>query len=104
MDSLSFADRVREETRLVILRCLAETPEYTLADGLLHSQVNALGMVCSLAVLRSHLSWLNELGLVVTQRAGGKLGVTLATLTDAGLDAASGRSRVPGVARPRPGA
>ncbi len=103
MDNLSFSDRIREETRLAILRCLAEAPEYTAADGLLHGQVNAVGLVCSLAQLRAQMAWLNELGLVVTQRAGGELGITLATLTAMGLDVSSGRARVPGVARPRPG-
>lgn len=103
MDSLSFGDRVREETRLQILRCLAEAPEYTASDGLLHGQVNTVGVVCSLSQLRAAIYWLNELGLLVAQRAGGELGITLATLTSAGIDVAAGRERVPGVARPRPG-
>lgn len=107
MDSATahtFADRMREESRLEILRCLADAPEYTANDGLLHGHLAACGLSVSHAALRTQLAWLNEQGLAVVQRAGGALGITLATITDAGLDVAAGRSRVPGIARTRPGA
>ena len=99
----SFSDRMREEARLQVLRCLAAAPEYTATDGLLHAHLLSQGLSCSHAALRTLLAGLDESGLVVTQRAGGELGVTLATITENGLDVAAGRSIVPGLARPRPG-
>jgi repressor of nif and glnA expression len=100
---MNFADRVREEARLQALVCLADAAEYTAADVLLHAALRDEGMALSVASLRVELAWLDEQGLVVTQRPGGALGVTLATLTDRGLDVALGLEMVPGVARPRPG-
>ncbi|MER2545906.1 MAG: ArsR family transcriptional regulator [Candidatus Accumulibacter phosphatis] len=100
---MDFAERVRQECRLETLRCLADAPEYTATDGLLHTHLVSHGLSCSHAVLRTILAGLNESGLVVTQRAGGELGVTLATITESGLDVAAGRSIVPGIARPLPG-
>lgn len=102
--TMNFAEAVRQETRLEILRCLAQAPEYTAADSVLHTHMVARGLTCSHALLRTLLAGLDELGLVVAQRAGGELGIWLSTLTEAGEDVAAGRSRVPGIARPRPGA
>jgi hypothetical protein len=47
------------------------------------------------------LAWLAEQGLVGLETPQG---VTVATLTARGLDVATGRTRVPGVAVPQPGA
>jgi hypothetical protein len=101
---LSFAERVREESRLQALRCLVAVPDYTAPDMLLHQALLDKGLKVSLSGVRVELAWLNEQGLVVTQRPGGAAGFTIATLTERGLDVANGLSLVPGVARPRPGA
>ena len=100
---MNFAERVRQECRLQILLGLAEASEYTATEGPLHAHLVQCGLSCSHAALRTLLAGLDESGLVVTQRAGGELGVTLATITENGLDVAAGRSIVPGIARPRPG-
>lgn len=102
--SLSFADRVREEARLQVLLCLAAAADYTAPDMLLHGVALDRGLTVSLSALRVELAWLNEQGLVVTQRPGGATGITIATLTERGMDVANGLSLVPGVSRPRPGA
>ncbi|MBL8396136.1 MAG: helix-turn-helix transcriptional regulator [Candidatus Accumulibacter sp.] len=90
------------ETRLAILICLSDAPEYTATDGILHGYLVGIGLGESYDAIRSHLAWLDEQGLVIRQTAGGQLGMTLATLTQAGQDVSAGRSQVPGVARPRP--
>lgn len=100
----SFAERVREEARLQALRCLNDASDYTAPDMLLHDSLLQQGLTISLSGLRVELAWLNEQGLVVTQRPGGATGITIATLTERGSDVARGLSLVPGVARPRPGA
>lgn len=100
---IDYSERLRQESRLEILRYLVTVPEYTASDGVLHGHLVSRGLSCSHAVLRSLLAQLNEAGLVVTQRVGGELGVTLATITEAGTDVAAGRSIVPDIARPRPG-
>lgn len=51
--------------------------------------------------LESDLAWLADQGLADLSHADG---VTTATLTQRGLDVVQGRVRVPGVARPQPGA
>ena len=101
---MNFAEAVREAARLQALRTLANAPDYTAADSLLQRALQSEGVAVSMASLRVELGWLNENGFVVTQRAGGATGVTIATLTDRGLDVAHGLSFPPGVARPRPGA
>lgn len=101
---MNYADRLREEARLQALVCLAGAPDYTVADSVLHAALRDQGVAVSLSALRGELSWLDEQGLVVTQRPGGAMGVTIATLTSRGLDVAQGLSFPPGVARPRPGA
>lgn len=100
---MNFSDRVREEARLKMLVCLASAPQSTAADVLLHKALNDEGVFVAMASLRVELAWLNEQGFVVTQRPGGASGLTIATLTERGLDVALGLSFPPGVARPRPG-
>ena len=98
----SYAARLREEARLQALRTLAEAPEYTATDVLLRAALREQGLSIGMDAVRVELFWLNENGLVVTQRVGGPAGLMMATLTERGLDIANGTSQVPGVARPRP--
>lgn len=100
---MGFSERVVEWARLQVLRSLEKAPDYTSADVILHTALRDEGVpIQGLSALRVELAWLNSQGLVVTQQSGGSRGVTLATLTDRGLDVAQGMT-VPGVARPRPG-
>ncbi|EXI92116.1 MAG: hypothetical protein AW12_00859 [Candidatus Accumulibacter sp. BA-94] len=101
---MNFGERLREEARLQMLVCLAGAPDYTVADSVLQAALRDQGVSVSLAALRGDLSWLDEQGMLVTQRPGGAMGLTIATLTTRGLDVAHGLSFPPGVARPRPGA
>lgn len=94
-----YADLRRAHMRLAVLRLLAEAPDYTLHELLLADGLEALGLASSSDELRAQIAWLDEQGLIVAQQAG----VWIATLTARGEDAAQGRARIPGVARPRPG-
>lgn len=94
------------DRRLVILRILAEDPEYTINDSMLQKGLRLFGHSVTSDWTRTHLRWLEEQGLIRIQELARPSGATspllLAILTERGLDAAIGRARVDGVARPRP--
>ncbi len=94
-----FKDHVAAERRLAILQTLAESVGYQANEYTLEALLEDLALGVSNARLRADLAHLAELGLLETNGVGG---VTIAHLTRAGLDAAAGKSQVPGVARPRP--
>ena len=97
---MSYAVKLEEHRRLVILRVLAETPGYASNTSLLADAVESLGVPSSRAQVSTAVSWLSEQGLVSTRDVGG---VGIAQLRDPGLDVALGRSQIPGVKRPSPG-
>lgn len=88
------------DRRLMILRLLAEAPDYRANAWLLQSALAAVGHAVGVDRLRTELAWLEEQGLVALEQVGG---VTLARLTARGGDVAAGRAIVPGVRRPAPG-
>lgn len=98
-DDRDFAARLREDQRLLLLRALRAAPDYTAHEHLLRAGLEAHGHRASADLVRGHLAWLDEQGLLVL--TGGE--VRIAVLTQRGEDAARGVARVPGVARPRPG-
>ncbi len=85
--------------RAAALRLLADLPEYRANDVVIADAVRAIGHGCTNEQLRGHLVWLEEHRLV-TLRALGDM--SIATLTERGLDVAAGRASVPGVQRPHP--
>ena len=95
----NFSERVREEQRLILLQHLQAQNEYSSHEHLLREALAQLGQRISADALRAQLAWLEEQGLVML--AGEHIQV--ATLTLRGSDVATGATRVPGVARPRPG-
>lgn len=97
---ISFAERVRGERRLALLRLLASTPTHPAADTLLYRALPDVGLAGPLDVVRADLAWLEEQGLVEQDRTAGA--VMLARITARGIDVAEGLSHVPGVARPQP--
>jgi Fe2+ or Zn2+ uptake regulation protein len=97
----TFAEHLAEDRRLVILRLLEQAPGYQLNASVLHSGLDRIGHDVSRDVLRTDLAWLAEQGLVTLDHLAE--GVTVATLTERGLDAAHGRAIIPGVKRPAPG-
>ena len=96
----AFRQRVTEDRRLRLLRVLALEPEYTLNDAMLADALGDLGHRASRARVRSDLDWLAEMELVTVDRLAET--VTVARITERGLDVGAGRAYVTGVRRPGP--
>lgn len=92
-----FADYLREDMRLVILRLLSELPQYKANSSVLVAALDQYGHSPSRDQVKTELAWLAEQGLVSCDDLGP---VRVATLTERGSDVASGRAVVPGVKRP----
>lgn len=95
-----FADFVREEQRLVLLRLLHEMPRYQSNSSLLCTGLARFGLAMTRDQVKTELHWLRDQGLVEIQDVGS---VTVATLKDRGADVATGMSTVPGIKRPSAG-
>jgi DNA-binding transcriptional ArsR family regulator len=97
----SFADVMREDRRLLILRLLDQSTGFTASEYVLSPAMQQLGHMISSDVLRADLAWLAEQGLVEVSEVQG---VHIANARQRGLEAARGLTTVPGVKRPVPGA
>lgn len=90
-----------EDQRLVILRCLAKCPGYSANDSILDDVLEQFGHRISRDLVRNHIRWLEEQGLLSVETAGN----TLTTqITQRGIEVSAGESLVEGVKRPAPGA
>jgi len=94
---MAYADLLRADIRLVILRSLAELPAYRGNSSVLNTILDSYGHGVSRDNTKTELRWLQEQGLVTIDEAGA---VLVATLTERGEDVAKGRARVDGVKRP----
>lgn len=97
----TYRERINQARRLEILRLLAEAPEYEAGQQLLHLALPDRGLSASADQVKQDLAWLDEAELVTAQDLEG---TALARITQRGLDVAAGRTTVPGVQRPGPGA
>ena len=88
-----------KDQRLVILRSLAEAG-YDAKESILSDCLDLYGHDISRDLVRNHLVWLEEQGLIQLERL--KDGYMVASITQRGLDVAQGRVTVEGVKRPRP--
>lgn len=95
----TLAQRVQEDQRLVILRVLNDAPGCTANEAILHAFLGDIGHECSREKVRTELAWLCEQGLVTYEEL---VTVMVARITERGIDVATGRARVPGIARPTP--
>jgi hypothetical protein len=86
--------------RLTVLRLLDGQASYQANDSVLSQAVNAMGLPCTRAQMRGHLSWMQEQRLVTTIEPAA--GLVVATLSERGGDVANGRSVIAGVQRPSP--
>lgn len=98
MSTKSFAETLREDRRLVLLRLLAEQRGYTANSSQLHAGLQHLGVAATRDEVLTDLAWLAEQDLLRTREA--VEGVVVAELTARGQDVARGHAIVPGVARP----
>lgn len=90
-------DAAEADRRRAILYALAVAPGACLPLTALRQQLELIGYTLAMDRLRTDLAWLAEQGLA-------ERGEQLARLTERGADVAQGRARVPGIARPQPGA
>lgn len=93
----AFAEFLRQDQRLVILRLLNEMPGYKANSSVLTVGLDRLGHSPSRDQVKTELHWLAEQGLLEIEDVGA---VLVATLTERGADAACGRAVVPGVKKP----
>jgi hypothetical protein len=95
--SKTFAEVMREERRLVILRILADSPQYRTNSSVLASMLEHLGVPSTRDQVNTDLDWLAEQGLVVIEDLDF---IRVAVLTARGGDVACGKATVSGVKRP----
>lgn len=88
-----------QDRRLVILRVLSESAGYTASDSNLDDALDAWGHTVSRDVVVGDMYWLAEQQLITLREMGS---TQIATVTQRGLDVASGQAIHPGVKRPRP--
>lgn len=95
--STPYADFLRQDMRLVILRLLVEMPAYRANSSVLNAALDNFGHAVSRDQVKTELAWLAEQGAISLEDIGP---VVVATLTERGHDIAAGRARVPGIKRP----
>lgn len=98
MPSKDFAQHLRQDQRLVLLRILSELPSYRSNSSVLVGLIEKLGHTMTRDQVKTELRWLAEQGLLTLDEAGS---VIVATLEERGQDVAEGRARVDGIQRPR---
>ena len=96
---MSYKSIITADMRLAILRLLEQDTDYAHNEYVLQRALEQLGHSISADRLRTELRWLEEQQLITID--GGS--VCVAKLTSRGVDAALGRARIDGIARPRPG-
>jgi Fe2+ or Zn2+ uptake regulation protein len=92
-----YADFIRQDVRLVILRLLVEMTAYRANSSVLTMALDEYGHTLSRDQVKTELHWLAEQGALTVADVGP---VLVATLTERGQDIAAGRARVPGIKRP----
>lgn len=92
-----YADFLRQDVRLVILRLLVEMTAYRANSSVLTMALDEYGHTLSRDQVKTELHWLAEQGALTVADVGP---VLVATLTERGQDIAAGRARVPGIKRP----
>jgi Fe2+ or Zn2+ uptake regulation protein len=98
MTTKDFAQHLRHDQRLVLLRILSEMPSYRSNSSVLVGLMEQLGHTMTRDQVKTELRWLAEQGLLTAVDAGV---VIVATLDERGQDVADGRAKVDGIARPR---
>lgn len=93
---MGYKEKIAKNRRLEILHLLGEMPGYEAGQGLIYQALTVAGSADQVA---GDLDWLDEQQLVTISSPGG---YRIARITQRGLDVATGKSRITGVARPLP--
>lgn len=97
---MSYNQLMAKSVRLAILQILEQDAGYSHNDDLLQSALEGTrGHSLSADRVRSELRWLEEQGLLTIDVVPPFL---VARVNQRGVDVALGRSRIDGIARPRP--
>lgn len=98
----SFAEKLREERRLVLLRCLSDVDGYKANDASLRTLLEHYGFTVGRDTLRADICFLKDHTLVRVEELAPPSGADLwmVHLLPAGDDVARGRARHYGIARP----
>lgn len=99
MTPIPFAERLRADRRLVILRLLAEQVSYKANSSVLTMAMDHFGHTVSRDQVKTELLWLEEQSLVGVEDLA-PADIFVARLTARGLEVARGLAVVHGVARP----
>jgi DNA-binding HxlR family transcriptional regulator len=97
---MSYSEAVAADRRLLILRCLEAASGYCAGAPLIGEFLRSLGQDISSDGLAIELEWLAEQGLIERTESAA---LVVVRLRSRGVDAALGRTRIPGVRRPIPG-
>lgn len=100
MTAKTFTEHMAEDRRLVVLRLLEESNDYSANQFILHQALSPMGHAVSHDTVEGDLEWLREQRLITLEQPGE---VKIARLTDRGADVARGRAHYPGVKRAEPG-
>jgi hypothetical protein len=98
----TFAEQLREDRRLALLRVLAEQPGKSMNSSNLDKWLRHIQITGTRADTLDALRWLHDQALLRLAPVADIDGLYIATLTGAGQDIASGRALHPGVAEPSP--
>ncbi|MCL7726146.1 hypothetical protein [Actinobacillus pleuropneumoniae] len=96
---MSLKELITQDQRLVILRSLVDAG-FNANESILDDCLKVYGHKVSRDLVRNHLNWLEEQGLVQIDRL--RDGFMVAQITQYGLDVANGEAFVNGVKRPSP--
>ena len=90
----------RAHLRTAILRVLERSPGRSANDSVIKDAVHGLGFGATRDQVRTELGWLADQGLVTVEQL---TSLTVATITEAGEEVATGMRTVDGVKRPSAG-
>lgn len=94
-----FAEYVRRDLRLALLKALSKQPGYRANEVILQYEAKSVGIERSRDVIRGELRYLTEIFAVKIEEAGS---VMVATLRRRGLDHVNGLAELEGVNKPSP--
>lgn len=97
---MSYAAAITEDRRLSILLLLDASPGGVANEALLQAALAEFGHNPSADQVLADLAWLRDVQVLTTSQLSA---LTLATITQRGVDVAHGRAVVPGIKKPRPG-
>lgn len=98
-----YRDVVKAHRRLEILRALDQDPSGQHNDSVLQGLLDARAHTATRDQIRTELSWLSEQDLIQLEHVGPDAEYYVAQITERGHEVAMGRTKVPGVEKPRPG-